>query len=257
MAIDSRVRVRTQFATKLDLPPPFRAIALREAGNALAHAIGIADEAGAGALIHVGRYDVAEFAVVLEPTEPLRSALRAIYAGLVALTDALAAAAPPEKPIDIVWPDAIRVDGGLLGGARLAWPAQSNEDAAPNWLIFAAMIRTSAGDQDFVLHPEATALDAEGFGIEADQLIESFTRHFMATIDTWQQDGFIDVARSYLSRLAPEDGVRREIDDNGDLLVRRVGRTDVERRPLLPVLAEPSWLDSEACGRSGHSATAS
>lgn len=256
MAIDSRVRVRTPFATKLDLPPPFRAIALREAGNALAHAIGVADEAGAGALIHVGRYDVAEFAVVLEPPEPLHSARRAIYAGLVALTDALAAAAPPEKPIDIVWPDAIRVGGGFLGGARLAWPRQSNEDAAPHWLIFAAMIRTAVGDQDFVLHPQATALDAEGFRIEADQLIESFARHFMVTIDTWQQDGFTDVARSYLSRLVAEDGVRREIDDNGDLLIRRAGRTDVERRLLLPALAGPSWLDSQAVARSEHPATA-
>ncbi len=246
MALDSRIRVRTPLAAGLDLPPPYRAIALREAGDALAHAISVADDAGAGALVHVGRYDVAEFAVVLEPAEPLRSARRAIYAGLAALTDALAAAAPPEKPIDIVWPDAIRVDGGLLGRARLAWPTQSSEDAPPTWLIFAAMIRTAASEQDLVSHPEATALDAEGFHIGADRLIESFARHLMVAIDAWQQDGFIDVARSYLSRLAPEDGVRREIDDNGDLLLRRVGQTEVERRLLLPALAAPSWLDPEA-----------
>lgn len=108
MARDSYVRIRTPFADDLDLPPPFRAIALREAGNAFAHAIGVADKEGPGALVHVGRYDFAELAVVLEPAEPLRTARRAIYAGLVALTDALAAAAPPEKPIDIVWPDAIK-----------------------------------------------------------------------------------------------------------------------------------------------------
>lgn len=244
MAIDPRVRVHTPFAAGLDLPPPFRAIALREAGNALAHAIGVADEAGAGALVHVGRYDLAEFAVVLEPTEPLRSARRAFYAGLAALTDALAAAAPPEKPIDIVWPDTIRIDGGLLGSARLAWPTHGDEDAPPTWLIFAAVIRTAASEQDLVLHPETTALDAEGFHIGADRLIESFARHLMVAIDTWQQDGFIGVARSYLSRLAPEDGVRREIDDNGDLLLRRVDRTEVERRALLPALARPSWCDN-------------
>ena len=39
-----------------------------------------------------------------------------------ALADALAVHAPPEKPITFDWPDAIRVDGGLVGGARLAWP---------------------------------------------------------------------------------------------------------------------------------------
>ncbi len=254
MALNSRIRVRTPFAAKLDLPPPFRAIALREAGNALSHAVGVAAEAGAGALVHVGRYGLAEFAVVLEPTEPLRCARRAVYAGLVALTDALAAAAPPEKPIDIVWPAAIQIDGGLVGGACLAWPADGNEEAAPAWLVFAAMIRTVSREQDFMLYPNNTALDAEGFHIDADRLIESFARHLMVVTHTWQQDGFDDVARSYLSRLAPEDAVRREIDDNGDLLLRQIGRTGVERRVLLPALAAPSWLDPKA--DAPHSATA-
>ena len=65
----------------------------------------------------------------------------------------------------------------------------------------------------------------------------------MAAFDVWQQDGFAEVASSYLSRLAPEKGVRRDLDDNGDLLVRRVDKTVVERRPLAPALATPSWLD--------------
>ena len=108
---------------RLDLPPPFRAVALREVGDAFVHATRIAADAGAGTLVHVGRFDLAEFAVVLEPEEPLRTARRALYAGLTALADALAAHAPPEKPISFDWPDAIRVDGGLVGGARLAWPA--------------------------------------------------------------------------------------------------------------------------------------
>jgi hypothetical protein len=42
--------------------------------------------------------------------------------------------------------------------------------------------------------------------------------------------------------------VRREIADNGDLLIRRVGKTDVERRTLLNALAMPSWLDPTTRG---------
>ena len=76
---------------ELDLPPPFRAIALREAGDAMAHAVAVADTEGAGTLVHVGRFDVAEFALVLEPEEALRTARRVFYAGILALTDALAA----------------------------------------------------------------------------------------------------------------------------------------------------------------------
>ncbi len=107
-------------APALDLPPPFRLVTLREVGDAMAHATAIAAEEGAGTLVHVGRFDLAEFAVVLEPDEPLWKARRAVYAGAAALADALAVHAPPEKPMAFDWPDAIRVDGGLVGGVRLA-----------------------------------------------------------------------------------------------------------------------------------------
>lgn len=249
MPLDSRIRVRSRLASYLDLPPPFRAVALREAGDAFAHAIKIAASAGAGTLVHVGRFDLAEFAVVLEPEEPLRSARRTLYAGLAALADALAAHAPPEKPINIVWPDAIWIDGGLVGGGRLAWPAHADEDAPPSWLVFGAIIRTVAADeQEPGLHPHAAALDAEGFDVSAGRLVESFARHLMVAIDAWQQDGFADVAKSYLARVAPENGVRRELDTDGDLLLRRAGKTALERRLLVPALAQPSWLDPASGG---------
>src|ERR1700751_4751862 len=107
----------------IDLPPGLRLVTLREAGDAFAHAQAIAAERGAGTLVHVGRFDLAEFAVVLEPEEPLRTAPRAFYAGMAARGDALAAHAPPEKPISFDWPDVVRVDGGLVGGAQLGWPS--------------------------------------------------------------------------------------------------------------------------------------
>jgi hypothetical protein len=231
-------------ASGLDLPPLFRAIALREAGDAFAYALDVAGEQGAGTLVHVGRFDLAEFAVVLEPEEPLRGARRAIYAAMAALADALAAHAPPETPLHIVWPDAFMVDGGLVGGGRLAWPPAAAENDPPSWLVFAAMIRTAEGEAEPGLHAQATALDAEGFAdFDSGRLVESFARHLMTAIDAWQRDGFGPVAESYLSRLEPESGVRRKIDLNGDLLVQRNGAAAAERRALLAALAQPSWLD--------------
>ena len=85
MPLETRSRVRTSLAPRLDLPPPFRLVVLREAGDAFAHAKAIAAAEGAGTLVHVGRFDLAEFAVVLEPEEPLRTARRALYVGLCAL----------------------------------------------------------------------------------------------------------------------------------------------------------------------------
>ena len=234
------------FATEpIHLPPPFTLVRLRESGDAFAHACRIAPESGAGSLVYVGRFDLAEFAVVLEPAEPLRSARRAFYAGMVALTDALRAYAPPSKPITIGWPDAVRIDGGLVGGGRMGWPSAADEDAPPPWLVFGAMIRTVAmTDDDPGIHPLASALDQEGFGeAGAAQITESFARHLMLALDGWRIDGFDGVARDYLTRMPRERQTIQRIDECGDLLTRRIGTDTIERSDLIPALAAPSWLD--------------
>ncbi len=53
------------------------------------------------------------------PTNRSRMARRTLYAGMTALADALSVLAPPETPITIEWPDAIRVNLGMVGGGRL------------------------------------------------------------------------------------------------------------------------------------------
>ena len=250
MSSHVRPRLRTPLAPGLDLPPPFRLVTLREVGDALAHATRVASEEGAGTLVFVGRFDLAEFAVVLEPDEPLGTARRAFYAGCVALADALAVHAPPEKPITFDWPDAIRVDDGLVGGARLAWPQGADENAPPPWLVFAAMIRTvSIAEGEPGLRPLGSALDEEGFDdIGSGRLVESFARHLMVAIDSWQERGFGAIAKDYIARLPAEPGLRRDIDDNGDLILRRTGQAEVKRRRLVPALAAPSWIDPATGG---------
>jgi biotin-(acetyl-CoA carboxylase) ligase len=245
----SEIHLNTPFAMALNLPPGFRLVTLREVGDAFAHAKANAAALGAGTLVYVGRFDLAEFAVVLEPDEPLLTARRTLYAGMAALADALAAHAPPEKPIACIWPDAIAVDGGLVGGGQLAW-AQGAEDEPPQWMAFGGMIRTvSIGDSEPGLKPLSAALEEEGFNdVSSSALVESFSRHLMVHVDAWQEHGFAPVARSYLERLAPDKGARRDIDDNGDLLVRRVGQSGVERRELIPALANPTWLDPQTRG---------
>jgi biotin-(acetyl-CoA carboxylase) ligase len=249
MPLDQRLRARAS-EPALDLPPLFHLVTLREVGDAFAHAKATAAAEGAGALVYVGRFDLAEFAVVLEPEEPLRTARRAFYAGCVALADALSSHAPPEKPISFDWPDAIRIDGGLVGGVRLAWPDHAREDAPPDWLVFGAMIRTVAmGEEEPGLRPLAAALEEEGFDdVGSGRLVEGFARHLMVAIDAWQERGFAAVAKRYLQYLPPESGVWRDIDDNGDLLIRRSGQSAIERRALSPALATPSWFDAKTGG---------
>jgi biotin-(acetyl-CoA carboxylase) ligase len=234
----------------INLPPPFTLVRLRESRDSFVHAINIAEERGAGTLTYVGRFDLAEFAVVLEPGEPLRTARRAFYAAMVALTDALRVYAPPNKEIAIDWPDAVRVDGGLVGGGRLGWSSSAKEDELPGWLVFGAMIRTiSMNDKEASVHPLASALDQEGFGeTGVVQVTESFARHLMRALDAWQTDGFDGIAREFLSRLSRERQTMHEIADNGDLLTHRIGANMTDRRDLRKALLTPSWLDPELGG---------
>ncbi len=244
------MRIRAPFEQILDLPPPFTLVRLRERANAFSHALEIAAESGAGTLAYVGRFDLAEFAVVLEPEEPLCIARRAFYAGMVALSNALLAYAPPRKLVTIDWPDAVRIDDGLLGGGQLGWPKDAREDEPPPWLVFGAMVRiVSMTGEEPGIHPLATALEQEGFDdIGASDLTEAFARHLMAAIHGWQSDGFDGVAREFVERLPRATGTHYEIADNGDLLVSHAGRTDVGRSALLPALRTPSWLDPETGG---------
>jgi hypothetical protein len=238
-------REMPSFLRVLDLPPPFRPVTLREAGNAFAHASAHAHELGAGTLVFVGRFDVAEFAVVLEPEEPLVGARRSFYAGMVALADVLSALAPAQTPIAIEWPDAVEIDRGLVGGGRLAWPQHTDEHAVPDWLVFGAMIRLVWVRTEGAAHSYATALADEGFGmIDAERLAEGFARHLMVAIHRWREAGFVAVAEDYLPRLRPEPGARRAIDAGGNLRIERTGEP-AACLDLRSALAVPSWLEPE------------
>ena len=245
MTLPTPAHPRTAGQQELALPPPYSQIRLREMGDAFAHAISIAAEQGAGTLVYVGRFDLAEFAVVLEPEEPLVQARRGFYACMTGLTDALIAHAEPETYVVIDWPDAISVNRGLVGGGRLAWPENTREDEVPDWMVFGAMIRTaSLVDVEPGLNPHVTALAEEGFSeFTPERLMESFARNLMVGFDAWQESGFDAVAKTYLERLPRESGVRRSIDDNGDLLVAPMIKPEPERFALLPTLKTPSWYD--------------
>jgi biotin-(acetyl-CoA carboxylase) ligase len=244
MPPERHIAVQSRYAPRIELPPPFRLVTLREAGDAVAHARKHATELGAGALISVGRFDVAEFAVVIEPDDV--SSWRVFYAGMAALVRAMVSIAPPRKPIAIEWPDAIRVDGGCVGGGRLAAPEDGDAAVPPPWLVFGAAIRlASLPDTSLPLRADQTALEEEGFGTpDADRLVEAFARHLMRVIDHWRDEGFTAVAGEYLSHLVPENGAQCEISDSGDLVMRRAGKA-AERLDLRQRLKRPSWLGSD------------
>jgi hypothetical protein len=242
---------------RLDLPPGFELVALREGFDAFAHAQTIAAQRGAGTLVWTRRFDLVEFAVVLEPDEPLLSARRAFYACMNAMADSLAVHCPPEKPVNFIWPGTLLFDSGVIGGGRLAWPAQTPDSDVPEWLVFGGIMRNAVmrGRMSPVsLEPgtwaSGTALEVEGFDeLDTGGLIESFARHLMTHMYAWGERGFKGIGRDYLARLELNKTLRRGIDGNGDLLCHMVDNVakdaPAERTVFLPALDAAAWLDRE------------
>lgn len=226
----------------LDLPPLYREVRLREAGDAFAHACAIAPEAGAGTLVWSRSPRLFDVAVVLEPAMPLARARNALYVGMTALADALALYAPPENPISFVWPDLVEVNGGAVGGVRLAWD-EVGDLRAPSWMVLHAAVRLLRDEEGEPGEtPDVTVLAEEGYGeIEGATLVESYARHLMAGLHDWQDQGFSAVATRYLERLDRPRAAKRGLDPSGDLLLRTEDGTET-RQALAPALAAPSWL---------------
>lgn len=235
-----------------DLPPGYTLVTLRERGDAFVHGLAIAGKAGAGTLVWVGRYDLVEFAVVLEPDEPLMLARRAVFAGMNAIGDAIAAHCPPEREVSFAWPDTIFFDQGLVGGVRLGWPQQCGEGDVPAWLVLGVMLRSAdMAELETASMPWGTSLMGAGFEmVETEALIGSFARHLMAGFDQWNERGFEPVAAAYLARLVQRnDNGRRRIDRNGDLLIGVPGGSEGQARmSLLDGLAQAAWYDPNLGG---------
>lgn len=241
----SLVTIRTP--ATLDLPPAFSLVALRESGDAFAHACRIADEAGAGTFVWVRRFDVAEFAVVLEPEEPLAEARKAFFLGMNAIGDAIASLCPPERGVTFGWPDSIFFDGGLVGGGRLGCPKRAEDDATPDWLVFSAIVRVAfAGALEPGQTPTATALEEEGFdGASPAVLVEAAARYFMKGVDLWKHQGFAPIGRDYAGRLAKARVAdRQRLLDTGDLRVEGVN-TEPVTKSLREGLKAVAWLDRD------------
>lgn len=238
----------TSAADGLDLPTLYAPVRLRPDQDPFGEACRRAAAEGldAGTLLWAPRRDVASFAVVLEPEEPLVGARRAVFVGLNALADALSVALPPEKEVTFEWPTTIFVDGARIGGMRLGWPKTAGETEVPGWLVLSAVVWLDASRMgEPGTHPNSTCLAEEGVEApSAAALVESFARHLMAWFDRYAEKGMKPIADGYLSRLPRgEARVRRGIDGNGDLLVHGAEPGAATRAALLPDLKAPAWLD--------------
>jgi biotin-(acetyl-CoA carboxylase) ligase len=200
---------------RLILPPPYDQHFLAS-GDVMEAAKTRAIADGAGALVWQLRPGRLDFAVVLEPDQPLAQARLAFLAGMVALGDAVAAHCGSERAVAFGWPGEVILDAGRLGGARFAVAPGCAAEDVPDWMVFGAEL---IADRDQIAapgdYPESISLKEEEITDPA-ALVESFSAYLMLRFDRWRHDGIDAVIALYAERLnqpLPElDGLATAID---------------------------------------------
>ena len=225
------------------LPPLYRGAALDAAGDAFLEAQARARAgAGAGTLLWSARDDRFDCAVVLEPERPLAESLPVHYVALLGFGDALGALLPPAVDVTFDWPDRIAVNGGTVGGVRLAVP-DAEAAATPDWMVVGAgaALADDPTDDEPGRNPGRTTLGTEGgAGIAPVDLVEAFARHFLVWLNRWQDDGFGPVRQAWLKRAAGSGGRVAGLDDSGGLLLIEDGGT--RTLDLRRALQGATWL---------------
>jgi len=168
--------------------------------KALAAARAVAED---GTLFWLDRSDRLDCALVLAPEAALAETLQVAYVAMVAAGDALGALAPPIVAVTFRWPDRLLVNGAEVGGLRLAAATVAKPADVPDWLVVGLRIamRGRPNGASPGRSPDRTNLQEEGCGeIDAQMLLESFSRHLLSWVSRWQDEGFLPVREAWLAR---------------------------------------------------------
>ena len=199
-------------------PPIFRAYAVTADLDPFERATDMAREgADPGTLLWSARQDVYECAVVLAPENSLETSLPVLLTASLGLGDALGALIPPVIAVTFGWPDRIELNGGTVGRIRLIMSDTPNPTAVPDWLVIGFNLANSGHwrqSGDDARH--MTTLAEEGCQVDLLDLLEAFSRHFLAWINRWQGDGVQPVQQAWMSRTL-EVGKSVSVDIGGRL----------------------------------------
>jgi len=238
-------------APELSLPPLLHGLRLDAGRDPFAAAVARA-RAGRGEPgdLHwaddPGQFSVA---VTLAPEMPLARAMGAVMAAGLGLSEALGVLTPPETAVEFVWPGGLRVNGAACGGLRAA-ASTTDPGSEPDWLVIGASIPllplAQSGEPGRT--PDRTSLRDEGAGdVTAQALAEAWSRHFLAWLNTFLDDGLKPLHDAWRAKWAqraggevslPVSGKALGLDETGGLLVKTEEGTRAFPLTLMLMLEE-------------------
>jgi biotin-(acetyl-CoA carboxylase) ligase len=234
------------------MPPLFRALAVTPDVDPFERGLNAAAEgAEAGTVLWSIGQERCQAAVVLAPEHSLEDSLPIVLVTMLGLGDALGALLPPVVALTFGWPDRIEVNGGVVGGVRMASARTEKPGDVPDWIVvgYGLAVQSRADGES---GSGRTTLADEGCEIASIDLVEHFARHFLSWINRWQEDGVAPVRQAWLSRAAglsssievatgaqKKQGIFTGLTDTGSIRLMRNGITQTVS--LEEAMKAPSW----------------
>ena len=215
------------------LPPLLSKEKVSKEIDAFQKAISSAKTSETGTVFYSEKNDMVDIAILLSPEVNQKKCNHMIYVLTVAAGDAIGALAPPEVIVTNSFPGYIYLNKGEAGVVNFAIDIQKNEDQIPEWLVLGFKLKLKQFDdieQDH-LDPDITSLETEGAGfISRTRMIESVSRHFLAWLNQWEEEGFAPVVKMWNQRIEKDKEIHlangqsakfMTIDENGYAVIEK------------------------------------
>ena len=184
------------------LPPILTPVAVPDKIEVFNKAIAAAANSEAGTVFYSESTEFVEIAVVLNPEVKKIKCNQMLYVMMVAAGDSIGALAPPEVVVTYYYPGLIYLNQGEAGIVKIE-VSSANEDTIPDWIVVGLKLRLNNQLQmdENNIQPDITSLADEGAGfVSRTRAVESLSRHFLAWISQWEDEGFKPVVDMWNSR---------------------------------------------------------
>ena len=185
------------------LPPILTPIPVVNGIDVFAKAIAVAGKSETGTVLYSENPEYIEVAIILSPEIPKIKCNQMLYIMMVASGDAIGALAPPEVAVTYAFPGFIFLNRGEAGLVKVEVAPSNDDKSIPDWMVVGLKLRLNNNIEidENEINADITSLADEGGGyVSRTRAIESLSRHFLAWISQWEDEGFKPVTEVWNKR---------------------------------------------------------
>ena len=185
------------------LPPILTPIPVVNGIDVFAKAIAVAGKSETGTVLYSENPEYVEVAIILSPEIPKIKCSQMLYIMMVASGDAIGALAPPEVAVTYAFPGFIFLNRGEAGLVKVEIAPSNDDQSIPDWMVVGLKLRLNNNIEinENEINADVTSLADEGGGyVSRTRAIESLSRHFLAWVSQWEDEGFKPVTEVWNKR---------------------------------------------------------